>query len=342
MITIRVVLTCSRKPDNIREEEKEKYAEFDSRETINDLAKAIGDNGHSVLIFDADENLFENLKKRKSRIDLVFNVAEGMRGEYRESLVQIYCEILGIPYHGPSPLTAAITLNKALTKDILISYGIPTPKYQLFNSAEEEIDSSLRFPLLVKPLLEGSSKGIFNKSLINNANDLKKIVKKTIKDYNEPVIVEEFLNGREFTVAVIGYENPIVLPIVEITFDYLPKGMHHMDSYEVKWIYDNPNSKIDPVICPARIGKQLEKKIKETALKTFKVLDCKDWTRIDMRLDKKGVPNVLEVNALPGFMKDPRENSRLPKAAYAAGWSYEKLIREVLNSAIKRWNLRQD
>ena len=123
-------------------------------------------------------------------------------------------------------------------------------------------------------------------------------------------------------------------------FDYLPENIHHMDSYEVKWIYDNPKSKIDPLVCPAKINKELENKIKETALKTFKVLDCKDWARIDIRMDKHNVPNVLEVNALPGFIKDPRENSRLPRAAYAQGWSYEKLTGEVLKSAIRRWNLK--
>ena len=113
-----------------------------------------------------------------------------------------------------------------------------------------------------------------------------------------------------------------------------------MDSYEVKWIYDNPNSAFDPVVCPAELDAELEKKIRDIALKAFKALDCRDWSRIDIRLDGKGEPNILEVNALPGFMKDPKENSRLPKAAYAAGWSYERLIGEVISSAVERLGLK--
>jgi len=341
---MNIALTCSIKPDGLSD--KDKYAEFDSKETINDLAKAIEANGHSVTIINVDENIFETLRKNKNKIDIVFNVAEGLAGEFRESIVQVCCEILGIPYHGPSPLTAAITLNKAKTKEILIANNIPTPKFQVFYNIDEELNKNIHFPLLIKPVLEGSSKGIFNENLVSNEAELKKIVSKIIKNYNQPVIVEEFLNGREFTVSVIGYENPIVLPIVEVKFDHLPKDIHPMDSYESKWIYDNPdfiekNPDKDPLKCPAEITKELEEKIKKTAIKTFKVLDCKDWSRIDIRLDKNNVPNVLEVNALPGFMKDPKENSRLPKAAYAAGWSYEKLIGEVLNSAIRRLKTRK-
>ena len=340
---MRIALTCSIKPDNISEKNKDKYAEFDSKETIQDLADTIEANGHSVEIINVGEGIKEILENKKENIDLVFNVAEGLNGEEREALVPKICEELKIPFTAAGSETAIITLNKAKTKEVLIKNDIPTPKFQIFKDENEKLDN-LEFPLLVKPLLEGSSKGIFNENLVNNKNDLKKVMKKVIKNYNQPALVEEFLNGREFTVSVIGYENPIVLPIVEIRFEHLPKGIYPMDSYEAKWIYDNPefvekNPDKDPLKCPAEIDKKLEKRIKETAIKTFKVLDCKDWARIDIRLDKDGVPNILEVNALPGFMKDPKENSRLPKAAYAAGWSYEKLIGEVLRSAIKRWKI---
>ena len=156
-------------------------------------------------------------------------------------------------------------------------------------------------------------------------------------------IIEEFIDGREFTVSVIGNDDPVVLPIVEICFGHLPEGLYPMDSYEAKWTYDNPEynekNKIDPVVCPAEIDDELRNKIRKVVLDAYHALDCKDWSRVDIRLDSKGAPQVLEVNALPGFMKDPKVNSRLPKAAYAAGWSYEKLIGEVLGAAIKRWKL---
>ena len=318
---------------------KEKYAEFDSKETINDLAEAIRANGHSVEVIDVREDIEDILINKKNNIDLVFNVAEGLEGYDREALVPMICEELEIPFTAAGSETLVITLNKAKTKEILENNRIATPKFQIFENEDDELLEDMKFPLLVKPLLEGSSKGLLNENLVNDNESLRKIIKKIKINYGQPAIVEEFLNGREFTVSVIGYENPIILPIVEIKFDHLPKNIHPMDSYEAKWIYDNPNAKIDPLVCPAEIDKELENKIKEVALKTFKVLDCKDWARIDIRLDKDGVPNVLEVNALPGFMKDPKENSRLPRAAYAFGWSYRELIGEIIKSAKERYNL---
>ena len=341
MIKIRIALTCSIKPEYIKESDKEKYAEFDSVGTINDLADAIKSNGHEVEVINVNDDIYDVLKAKKDDIDIVFNVAEGLSGEDREAVVPKACEDLGIPFTSSGSETLVVTLNKAKTKEVLETNNIATPKSQLFYNGDEKLES-LNFPLLVKPVLEGSSKGIFNENLVKDEAELRKVLVKTIKNYNQPALAEEFLEGREFTVSAIGSENLIVLPIAEIRFDYLPKGVHHMDSYEVKWIYDNPNSNVDPVVCPADIDEELETRIKETAIRTFKALDCKDWTRIDIRLDNNGIPNVLEVNALPGFMKDPKENSRLPKAAYAAGWSYEELIGRVLNSAISRFGIVQN
>jgi D-alanine-D-alanine ligase len=270
----------------------------------------------------------------------VFNVAEGLEGYDREALVPMICEELDIPFTASGSLTLINAHDKARTKEILEENNIPTPRFQIFSTGDEDL-IELSFPLLVKPMFEGSSKGLFNENLVNNMDDLMKIVKKIIINYKQPVIVEEFLDGREFTVSVIGYNNPLVLPIVEIIFDHLPKDIHPMDSYEAKWIYDNPNSGHDPLVCPAMIDDKLKGRIEKTVLHTFDILDCKDWARIDIRLDKTGNPHVLEVNALPGFMKDPKENSRLPRAAYAVGWSYEKLIREVIDSAISRLKINK-
>jgi len=336
---MRIAITCSIKPENIDEKDKEKYAEFDSRKTISDLAEAIRANNHQVEIIDVKGDIREILEKGKGNIDLVFNVAEGLDGHDREAMVPRICEELQIPFTAAGSNTLLNTLDKAKTKEILEENGISTPRFQVFESEHNPLLEDMRFPLLVKPLLEGSSKGLFNENLVNDANSLRKIIKKIQVNYAQPAIVEEFLDGREFTVSVVGYQNPTVLPIGEIKFDHLPPNIHPMDSYESKWIYDDPKRGIDPVVCPAKIDSKLEDKIKYIVLKTFKVLDCKDWSRIDVRLNKDGVPNILEVNALPGFMKDPLENSRLPRAAYAKGWSYEKLIGEVLSSAIKRWRI---
>jgi D-alanine-D-alanine ligase len=238
---------------------------------------------------------------------------------------------------GSKPLTQAICLNKAKTKEILAFHKIPTPKFQLFEIGDEKLKKNLKFPLIVKPNCEGSSKGIFQNSVVKDENGLRKKIKKVIKNLNQPALVEEFLEGREFTVSLIG-NNPVeVLPIVELNFSVLPKNFYPMDSYEVKWIIDNPKNKIQTVVCPAKIEKKLEKKIKEICLKTKKVLGILDWCRIDLRLDKKGIPNVLEVNQIPGIIPDPKENSRFPLAARAAGYSYEQMLERLIKTALKRY-----
>ncbi len=131
---------------------------------------------------------------------------------------------------------------------------------------------------------------------------------------------------------------PKVLPIVEVIFDKLPKDVPRFDCYEVKWIWDSPNSGIEFVVCPAKIDKKLENMIKQTAIDTFNALGCLDFCRIDMRLDKNNIPNVLEVNPIAGLIPDPKENSRFPKACYAAGMTYNEIILSILNTAVKRVN----
>ena len=136
----------------------------------------------------------------------------------------------------------------------------------------------------------------------------------------------------------MGNSNPRILPIVEIKFDNLPEGMNKFDSYEAKWIYDSPEMKHDPLICPAKLTNKLEAKIKKVCLDAYNALGCKDWCRIDMRV-MKGIPYVLELNALPGMIPDPKENSRFPRAAFTAGMTYNQVISEVLNHALKRYNI---
>jgi D-alanine-D-alanine ligase len=153
-------------------------------------------------------------------------------------------------------------------------------------------------------------------------------------------LIEEFLPGREFTVAVIGNdEETNVLPVIEIKYDKFPENVIPLYSYEAKWILDTKENSFDVFECPAKLTEELNDRIKTTALKTYNLLRCKDWSRIDLRLDKKGIPNIIEINPLPGIMPDPNENSSFPKAAGAAGLSYNQLIQSVLNSALKRYGL---
>lgn len=340
---MNIALVFNKKRDAPKDKPKDFYAEFDSEETINDLKRAIEADGHDVILIEADEEAYIKLKDSKNKIDFVFNFAEGIKGESRESQIPIFCELLGIPYLGCSPLSSAIILNKARTKEIACYHNIPTPRFKVLADEDEKV-SGLKFPLLVKPIAEGSSKGLKNENLVKDDEQLRRIVKKIREDYRQKAIAEEFLEGREFTVSIIGNEKPFILPIVEVKFDHLPEELHRFDHYEAKWVYDSPEyidkHKINPVVCPAEIAPELEKSIKETALKTFKVLDCKDWARVDIRLDSKGIPNMIEVNSPVGLIKNPKENSRMPRSAYAYGWSYERLVKEILDSGLRRYNLK--
>lgn len=333
---MKIALTYNPLPERDSRYRTDEFSEFDDPSTIATIRKAIESLGHRVVLIEASEDAFEKL--RNSKPDFVFNIAEGIRGRSRESQIPAMLDMLGIPYSGSGVATLALTLDKRRTKEILKIWGIPTPKFQLFSSEEESLNG-LKFPLFVKPNAEGSSKGITKESLVKNKEQLRNIVNHVVKKYHQPALVEEYLPGREFTVSMVGNNPPRVLPLVEVDFNHLPGGLPKFDSYEVKWYWDSPGNDHGDVICPAVVDGELEVRLKETALKTFKVLDCLDFCRIDMRLDSEGVPNVMDVNALPGLIPDPRENSRFPKAAYAAGLTYDEMIAEILHSAFARYNL---
>ncbi|CUS87908.1 D-alanine--D-alanine ligase family protein [Candidatus Kryptobacter tengchongensis] len=314
------------------------YAEWDTWETINAVKLALEEN-HTVTLIEADENSFEKLRRTKP--DIVFNIAEGFHGASREAQIPAILEMLNIPYTGSDPLTLAICLDKARTKEILSYHKIPTAKFIVVENLDEfDGDIELEFPLIVKPLHEGSSKGIFNSSVVENRKELLFEIERILNTYNEPALIEEFLPGREFTVAILGNgKDARVLPIIEIKFDSLPPEAKPIYSFEAKWIWDTPQKPLNIFQCPAEIDKKLKETIEKIALSTFKILRCRDWCRIDMRLDKNGIPNILEVNPLPGILPNPEDNSCFPKAARAAGLTYNQMINEVLNSALKRYGM---
>ena len=315
-------------------------AEFDTIETIKGIAEALKKLGHKVFLIEADEKAFLKFKSLKSKTDLVFNVAEGIFGEDREAHIPAILEMLQIPYVGSKPITQAICLNKAMTKEVLLYHGIPTANFQLFKTGQEKLKKDLKFPLIIKPNHEGSSKGIFQNSFVKKEKELRKKVKEVIKNLRQSALAEEFLDGREFTVALLG-NNPVeVLPPIELNFSALPKNLIPMDSYEVKWLVDNPESDVETVICPAKIEKKLWQEIKEISLKTKEALEILDWCRIDLRLNKRGVPNILEINQIPGIIPEPKENSRFPLAARAAGYTYEQMLDKIIKSACKRYNIK--
>ena len=287
---------------------------------------------------EANNDAFSKLKELKP--DIVFNFAEGLIGVNRESHMPAILEMLQIPYLGSDALTLGICLDKSRTKEILTYHKIPNAKFLVADKVEDIEKTDFEFPLIGKPISEGSSKGIFSSSFVKNRKEIEDEVRRIIFTYNQPALIEEFLPGREFTIAVLGNGDEIeILPIIEILYEEFPKDVMPLYSYEAKWILDTKENEFNVFNCPAKLDNKLEEQIKETVLLTYNVLRCKDWGRIDVRLDKNGVPNIIEINPLPGIMPDPNENSSFPKAARAAGMNYNQLIQSALYHAAKRYNL---
>lgn len=313
-------------------------AECDSDETILAVQTALEER-FSVVPIESDEYAYSRLQQ--SQPDLVFNIAERVFGPNRESQIPSLCEYLNLPYTGSDPLTLGICLDKSRAKEILSYYRIPTPHFWTLENAEE-IPETIILPAIVKPLYEGSSKGIKDNCLVRTGEELVARVTEITRTYAQPVIVEEFLDGREFTVGVLGNSpNLEILPIVEIDHSQLPPGAAPIYSYEAKWVWDTREKPLKIFQCPAQVDAVLERKIRELINRVYKVLRLRDWSRIDIRLDVQGEPQVIEVNPLPGILPNPDDNSCLPKAARAAGYSYNKLIQRVVDEAAARYGLRQ-
>jgi D-alanine-D-alanine ligase len=308
-------------------------AEYDSPETIAAISDAIASFGHAVVHLEATPDLPRLLGE--ADVDLVFNIAEGLVGRNREAQVPALCELLGIPYTGSDSATLAIALDKALAKKVFKQHGILTPEFQLFETGRERLNPGLKFPVIVKPNAEGSSKGIAGTSVFDDEPGMRAAVKGLIEKYRQPALVEQYIAGREFTVGLIGERRPRVLPPMEICFKDKSKDRPVYD-FVVKqdWV------KHVEYKCPAPLTPTEAKNLERAARETFDALDCRDFARIDVRMNAQGQVYVFEVNPLPGLTPD---YSDLVLIAKGAGMDYRTLIGEILAGGIKRMrDLRRD
>lgn len=313
------------------------YAEWDTMETIDAVRNSLEER-YRVSMIEANEQAYQKLQQ--IRPFFAFNISEGLYGVSREAQIPAILEMLRIPYLGSDPLTLAVCLDKARTKEILWYHRVPTAPFAVVPSMKELDVDGVRLPAIVKPLHEGSSKGIYNSCVVRTPAELEREVKTVLTTYRQPALVEEFLSGREFTVALMGNGDEVrVLPIVEIKFDALPQGVNPIYSYEAKWIWDSTDDPLEIFECPANLEPALRDEIETICKDAYRVLNCRDWSRIDVRLDGDGKPHILEVNPLPGILPKPEENSCFPKAARAAGMNYSQLINSVLDIALRRCHL---
>jgi D-alanine-D-alanine ligase len=320
------------------------YAEWDGPETIDAVENALSQLG-KVIRLEANEDFPARL--RAARPDIVFNIAEGLHGVNREAHVPAICEFFGIPYSGSDPYTLSLCLDKGKTKETLAFHGVPTAGFWVARSLGDlqQIAAgqtrlpvpSPQAPLFIKPIHEGSSKGITEANYITNPDQLVQTGEQLLDRYAQPLLAETFLTGAEFTCGVLGNgKDAVVLPAVAINFASLPEKAIPIYGFEAKWMWDRPENPLEIFECPARIPDALRLQIEDVVLRAYRVLGCRDWSRVDVRLDAAGVPNLVEVNPLPGILPDPADNSCLPKAARAAGLTYDELIQACLIHACER------
>ena len=303
-------------------------AEYDPPETIEAIRGAIESLGHEVIPLEANSELPQRLAE--ARVDLVFNIAEGLSGRNREAQVPALCELVGIPYTGSDSATLALALDKALAKRILRQHGILTPEFQVMVTGREKLHPWVqqKYPLIVKPNAEGSSKGITGSAVVDDENALRAAVKDIIDRYRQPALVEEYIFGREFTVGLLGDKKPRILPPMEICFKDSSKSRPVYD-YEIKQEWE----KHVFYECPAKLTPPELRAVERAARETFTALDCRDVARIDLRMNQQGQVYVLEVNPLPGLTPD---YSDLVLISKAAGIEYRTLISEILAGGLKR------
>ena len=304
-------------------------SEFDSPKTIETIVGALRAAGHAVHLVEATVELPRWFLTH--RVDLVFNIAEGLYGEHREAQVPAILESLGVPCTGSNSITLALALDKAKTKQILASEGIPTPPWQLFPTPTTPLNARLEFPLIVKPNREGSSKGIWRESVVGDEASLRRQVKRVYERYRQEVLVEEFIDGTELTVGVLGEQ---ALPVLEIDFSSCQLSGEFFYSWRMKEFQGDAARGLAPVLhCPARVDAAATARLQQIALRAHRALGCADFSRTDVRLRADGTPFILEINPLPGL--NPLESS-FPVMTHAAGISHRALIHRIVELAMAR------
>ena len=322
---------------NTRKDNTEFEVEYDPPHTIELIKHGIEAMGHEYTFIEADETILENLKTQKP--DLVFNRAEGLRGDSRESHIPAMLEMLGVPYVGSNVLTTAVCLNKGWTKKVLEYHNIKTAKFLVCNTIEEAKQHAFDYPVILKPNEEGSSVGINEDNVVNNFNELEKKFNQMQKDYEQGILIESFIAGREFSVGVLGKTDGAfeVLAIIEIDFSQLPKDVGGVFGQRAKTKYDN----LDHYVCPAKVTPELQSLIEKVTIDVCKVLDVRDFGRIDFRMNAKEELVFLEINPLPGMDFDMAENdfSFYPLMADRTGYTYDQLVKRLIESACKRYGI---
>jgi len=303
------------------------------------VEKTLVKRGYKISFFD-----FNNLPKafadlRSSGVDVVFNVCERINdSELLEPHAAAILDTLQIPYTGSNPFTLTLGVDKIRVKKLLAYHDIPTPNWDYAYTMDDEIDDELKYPLIVKPGNSHNSIGITNESVVTNKRELKKQLEGIIVKMRRPALVEEYIEGDEYDVSIIGNDESDlrVLPLSRSIFDKMPKGYWHIYPYDAKWKEKNVYDKIMIQRPPKNISKRLESLITEISLDTYNILDCHDYGRVEVKIDKNNNPYVLELNPNAGINTE----DCMPACAELIGLDYGDFIEEIIRMAIRRYKNR--
>jgi len=305
-------------------------AELDGHRTVECLKVALESAGHKVVLIGGACQLIRRMMKDDLKVDIVFNISEGFRGRNRESQVPAILDLYNIPFVGADALTLGVTLDKVVAKKCFIADGIPTPRYFKATAADDLFElNTIGFPLFVKTLHEGTSKGITQHSRVENFQQLKIQVDRIYQNYKQPALVEEFIKGTEFTVGVIGNNPPEPMPVVQ----YAIAGETRLGNEF--YSYRHVVEKSVEYICPAPIEGKLARRLQDLALRVYNSVDCRDFGRVDFRVDEAGRPYVLEINPLPNLGPD----DVFVLFAKVKGMSYNQIINKIVDEALIRVGL---
>jgi D-alanine-D-alanine ligase len=343
MTTDAKILICYNSPASIFPIYNGKPAPKDGK--INDLSEnAFEKDLHKIIgslekyftkveTFAANSNVERTISElNKISPDAIFNFVESIEGvaSYEYCIAGVF-ELLGYQFTGNTPITLGNCLNKERAKNILRSFGIQTPKSQIIKPTDKILKTSfnLKFPVILKLLTEDASIGISELSVVNDYSELTKQLRFLFETYKQDVIAEEYIEGRELNIAILGDQ---ILPISEITFDGLPDNLPKIITYDSKWIEDSVYYQHTIPSCPADIEKSARKNIEAVAIEAYRAMNCRDYARVDIRLSNDGSPYVIEVNPNPDISTD----SGFARAALAAGISYGELLYTIANFALTR------
>lgn len=301
--------------------------EWYPRETIERAAASLEKRGHEVELIAGDRFLLSKLKKFLPKISkrrsngIVLNMALGIQGKARYTHVPALLEAAGIPYTGSNPMGHILALDKVVAKQIFTAGGLPTPRYQVFSSPDQRI-GDLRFPLIVKPRGEAASFGL---KVVRDEAEMQEAVDRILCEFKQTVLVEEYIEGREMNVGVIGNNPPRALPVLELVLD------EEIYTHDAKFAR-NPGKRVSKV-CPAALPRETSEYLQELAVQAFEILNINDFARIDFRLDRFNRPHILEANSMASL----NPGSSFVHAASKVGLTYDKLINRIVEVAVQRY-----